>query len=178
MRIKLVEEMLEVHYNSGQFTTALLILEQKFESAFEMYLRLAAYYGERGLLTTSHSRSKRYEIFYEFASAIDREHAQLYEEALRYDLYLRENAKSRPSWAAPLPLDKNERYQMLKEHGWEKKYCHAEPCYYPVEKIANLLPTQPMSRAYLIREETPQWLLFDYESRSPWTNEAAVVHLS
>ena len=51
-KIKLVEEMLEIHYNSGQFLRTLYVLEKKFDSAFDMFLELARFYQNNGYVNT------------------------------------------------------------------------------------------------------------------------------
>ncbi len=116
LRLKGIENMVEVYYNSRQFTTALKLLEQEFEDAFAMYEELAGYYERNGLNGVNHSRLARYEILHAFirkmlkgrgrtemwaeGSAEESEAAMAkYEDALMCDLYQRENAKSRPSFA-------------------------------------------------------------------------------
>ncbi|MGN0396148.1 MAG: DUF4080 domain-containing protein, partial [Coprococcus sp.] len=66
-RIKLVEAMLEIYYNSGQFLRTLTVLERRFYSPFMMYLQLAYYYREHGLEEMNHTRLARAEILYDFA---------------------------------------------------------------------------------------------------------------
>ena len=38
LEIRLVEEMLELHYNSGQFLTYLAVLDWNYDSTFQMFL--------------------------------------------------------------------------------------------------------------------------------------------
>lgn len=118
LRLKGVENMVEVYYNSGQFANTLKLLVQEFPDAFVMYERLAQYYDCKGLNGLSHSRLARYEILHDFISSVLGEQNQssaengplsdggakertpaMYEDALMCDLYLRENSKSRPSFA-------------------------------------------------------------------------------
>lgn len=119
LKLKGIEDMVEVYYNSGQFPGTLKLLEQEFADAFMMFEGMVEYYSENGLSGLNHSRLARYEILHEFirwricgdGAACGQEkngtekkahpvHAlQEYEDALMCDLYLRENAKSRPSFA-------------------------------------------------------------------------------
>ena len=46
IRLKKIEEMVEVYYNSGQFRNTMEQLEQAYASSFEMYGALADYYIE------------------------------------------------------------------------------------------------------------------------------------
>ena len=98
LKLKQVEEMVEVYYNSGQFSYTLSHLVKAFVSPFELYERLGAYYEEYGLHLVSHSRVSRYEILLEFAKKYDKEREELYRELLIFDLYLRENMKNRPAF--------------------------------------------------------------------------------
>lgn len=100
LKLKGVEDMVEVYYNSGQFTHTLERLESRFTDAFSMYERLAEYYGRKKLSGLNHSRLARYEILHQFIKEElpDADVGQM-EDLLMVDLYLRENVKSRPSFA-------------------------------------------------------------------------------
>ena len=113
LKLKQVEEMVEVYYNSGQFSYTLSHLVKRFASPFELYERLGAYYEEHGLHLVSHSRVSRYEILLEFAKKYDKEREELYRELLIFDLYLRENMKNRPAFAGEYTVErKNFRHFM------------------------------------------------------------------
>ena len=105
-KLKAVEEMVEVYYNSGQFENTIRHLEQSFPHPFAMYEALAGYYEKEGLNGRSHSRMGRLEILRSFTEEVDKEQRGLYDELLILDLYLRENSKSRPAWAGDLSLYK------------------------------------------------------------------------
>ena len=99
--LKGVEEMVEVYYNSRQFENSLDWLEGHFPSAFAMYEQMAQYYEAKGLNGVSHSRMARYEILLEFVKEkLNIEETDIFVQILTYDLYLRENVKSRPAWAS------------------------------------------------------------------------------
>lgn len=101
-RLKRIEEMVELYYNSNQFAYTLKVLEKVFESPFEMFEKLADYYEEKGYFVNSPSRVYRYEVLLAFACSYDKEKEELYKELLTFDIYLRENMKSRPAFAADL----------------------------------------------------------------------------
>ena len=101
LTLKRVEEMVELYYNSAQFTHTLPVLEKRFVSPFSMFQRLAEFYEEKGLFRQSSSRTYRYQALLDFAVREDPKREALYRELLTFDLYLRENAKSRPSFAPP-----------------------------------------------------------------------------
>ncbi|MEG0214582.1 MAG: B12-binding domain-containing radical SAM protein [Hungatella sp.] len=99
LRLKAVEEMVEVYYNSGQFRRTIESLEGEFSSAFAMFTALADYYEEEKLFDISHNRLARYEILYQFMQQQQMQNLSGYRDLLMQDLYLRENSKSRPSFA-------------------------------------------------------------------------------
>ena len=102
LRLKQVEEMVELYYNSGQFRHTLRILQNAFESPFRLYEKLAEYYEENGYFVNSPARSYRYDVLLAFAIFVDKEREALYRELLTYDMYLREKCKSRPGFARDL----------------------------------------------------------------------------
>lgn len=165
LEIRLVEEMLELHYNSGQFLTYLAVLEWKYDSTFRMFLDMGHFYREHGYLDCSHSRVRRTEIVQEFAEIVDPERRDIYREALIFDLYKIEKSKSRPFWAKNVQQDKRQTGKYLREHGMEKKYCHFEYFEHINEK------------GEITEEKDPLWLLFDYENRDSLTNEAALFRI-
>ena len=100
LRLKGVEDMVEVYYNSRQFLKTLKLFEQEFGNAFSMYEYMAQYYDENHLTGLNHSRLARYEIFHDLIrQRVGEEKLGAFEDALMCDLYLRENAKSRPAFA-------------------------------------------------------------------------------
>ena len=71
------------------------------------YKALADFYEEKGYFVNSPSRSYRYQVLLDFATAVDSEREKLYKEALTFDLYLRENMKTRPEFARDLSEHKD-----------------------------------------------------------------------
>ncbi len=116
LRLKGVEDMVEVYYNSRQFLRTLKLFEQEFESAFAMYEYMAQYYDEQHLTGLNHSRLARYEIFHDLiGQKVEPEQMGAFEDALMCDLYFRENAKSRPSFALSQAPYKEELRRLVPE---------------------------------------------------------------
>ncbi len=159
--LKMIEEMVEVYYNSGQFSNTLRYLEKEYDSPFELYLQLGRFYEENHMQMLSHSRIARYELLLEFIRTLDTGKEAFYCEALTYDLYLRENIKNRPSFAGESRFSKEdmrkflERYEITKHN----KMSHLELFSYDI----------PGNGA-----EKETWALFDYQKRNPLTHEAQV----
>ena len=125
LRLKGVEDMVEVYYNSRQFMRTLKLFEQEFDGAFAMYEYMAGYYDEQHLTGLNHSRLARYEIFHDLISR-RAERMSMFEDALMCDLYLRENAKSRPSFALAQAPYKEEIRHMVPELRTLGTQVHAE----------------------------------------------------
>ena len=181
LNIRLVEEMLELHYNSGQFVQSLRVLEQAFDSAFAMYWEMGLYYLHHGLRGQNFSRMKRCEIFLDFATEKDPAHKEWYEQALTFDLYARENMKRRPAWAPDLSGMKKAQMKYLREHGLEKNYCHMEPfdkeflikfTHMDVEEYRRDISVTDGEDPAGIFPETVAGVLFDYEHRDALTGDA------
>ena len=116
LRLKGVEDMVEVYYNSRQFLKTLKLFEQEFENAFSMYEYMARYYDENHLTGLNHSRLARYEIFHALIrQKVGDDRLGALEDALMCDLYLRENVKSRPSFALVQTPYKEEIRRLLPE---------------------------------------------------------------
>ena len=163
IRIKQVEEMLEVYYNSGQFEMTMQILELAFASPFEMFLTLGRFYEARGWFYQKHSRIRRCEILLEFVKERGLPCRELYEEALTFDLYYRENMKSRPSWAPDPALFKDEARRLGQDH----KNCHLEPFYYDFSLLL-----EKKQRGYPARRAEWRFYRFSYGERDPLTGQA------
>ena len=152
LKLKRVESMVEVYYNSGQFQNTLEYLVPQFEDAFIFYEKLGAFYEEKGYSEISHSRMRRYEILLEFLkeeTQIDAETAAQY---MLYDLYLRERLKKRPSFAADQKAYESAIWAYRKEHR--------------ISRTAHI-EVFPGGKA----------ILFDYENRNPLSNNAATENV-
>lgn len=164
--LKLVEEMLEVYYNSGQFGMTMKVLELTMDNPFFLFLELGKFYGTRGLLAVSHSRLQRCEILLEFAGTIDPSHLELYQETLSFDLYFRENMKTRPSWAPELAEFK----EVTRKYCKKGKLSHAEPFWYDMETVMQ----QKTLVTYPGKLQERQFYLFSYGKKNPLTGQAEV----
>ena len=147
LRLKMVESMVEVYYNSGQFQNTLEYLVPQFADAFIFYEKLGAFYEKKGYSEISHSRMRRYEILLEFLREETDLDADVAAQHMLYDLYLREKLKKRPSFAAD-----------------QKPYDSAVWTYRKKHKISKT--------AHIEAFPDGTTILFDYENRNPLSNNA------
>lgn len=194
IRLKKIEEMVEMYYNSNQFTHTLAFLAEAFDSPFAMYESLADYFQRKGYFVHNPARASRYLILLEFAQEYSPDYREAYRELLTYDFYLREKAKSRPSFAVEI----KEQYPHFSEtlrtfyqeeerkphyladcagYDWKQlsKMTHLEPFVYPVwdEKRMKKVRKGELSCPC----KPGQWnynVLFEYRHRNPLTYEARI----
>lgn len=168
IRLKKIEEMVEVYYNSGQFRNTMEQLEQAYASSFEMYGALADYYEKNGLFRLSHSRIARYEILYHFIEETEgAERIAGYREWLTLDLYLRDNVKNRPAFLGENRVKPDEAAAFYKAEEEERRYLSGYEGY-------DRRQMRKMTHLEKIREEV---LLFDYRKRNPLNGDAAIYRI-
>ena len=147
LKLKAVESMVEVYYNSGQFQHTLEYLVPLAKDAFTFYESLGAFYEKKGYSEISHSRMRRYEILLEYLQEETDVSVEKASQKMLYDLYLREKLKKRPSFAPD-----------------QKVY---ETVIWDYRK-ANHIP----KTAHIEVFEDGRAVLFDYERRDPLSNNA------
>ena len=153
LKLKTVENMVEVYYNSGQFQNTLEYLENFFQDAFSIYERLGSFYMEKGYGDVSHTRMRRYEILLEFLEDVPEISMDQVKDQMVYDLYLRENLKSRPGFARD--------QKPFERHIWDFR---------KREKVAKNAHVEVFADGKV--------LLFDYADRDPLTNNAHVTDVT
>ena len=164
IELKGIEEMVEIYYNSGQFTHVVEALVENYVSAYQMYRDLWQYYEDHDYMGIQHRRSARYEIVLDFVKEKYPEQADVMRELLTYDYYLRENAKSRPEFAGEDATDKRFVRAFYEEEEKERKHL---PGYEQFDR------NQMRKMTHL--EYFPhmgKMLLFDYKFRNPLNQEA------
>ena len=153
LKLKTVENMVEVYYNSGQFQNTLEYLEKFFPDAFSIYERLGSFYMEKGYGDISHTRMRRYEILLEFLEDMPEISMDQVKDQMVYDLYLRENLKSRPGFARDQKPFERQVWDFRKR-----------------EKVAKNAHVEVFADGTV--------LLFNYADRDPLTNNAHVTDVT
>ena len=147
LKLKMVESMVEVYYNSGQFWHTLEYLVPFEKDAFTFYEKLGSFYEKKGYSEISHSRMRRYEILLEYLKEETDVSAEVAAQKMLYDLYLREKLKKRPAFASD-----------------QKQYETA---------VWNYRKNNQVSKtAHIEVFENGTVILFDYEKRDPLSKNA------
>lgn len=177
IRLKKIEEMVEVYYNSGQFSHTLQFLVKEWNSPFAFYEELSFYYEKNGLFGRNHTRITRYEILFAFICEKKKEKMEWFRELLIYDLYLRENVKSRPEFAGEETVSKEQLKEFYdkeeKEQRYLKKYKNHES-----RKLRKMTHMERFTHRVTGRmEEKETMVLFDYQDRNPLNYEALIYEI-
>ena len=147
LKLKMVESMVEVYYNSGQFWHTLEYLVPFEKDTFTFYEKLGSFYEKKGYSEISHSRMRRYEILLEYLKEETDVSAEVAAQKMLYDLYLREKLKKRPAFASD-----------------QKQYETA---------VWNYRKNNQVSKtAHIEVFENGTVILFDYEKRDPLSKNA------
>lgn len=175
--LKLVEEMVEVYYNSGQFAYTLKHLEKEYDSPFELFLELGRHYEKHALHLMSHSRITRYEILLDFIRSKCFVKEEFYRELLTFDLYLRENVKNRPTFAGEYDMEKEELNAFYEMESEEHRYLSGYE-QYDKRQLRKMTHIEKFHYDVLCDgEEKTIKILFDYENRSKLNHQATIFQI-
>lgn len=175
LKLKGICEMVEIYYNSGQFTHSIAYLEHFFTSPMKLYQTLHDYYERKEIDLLAHSRIRRYEILLEYfmeevldkIEPLDKEtQLDLFKEILILDIFLREDRKSRPTFAPKTPQNRNLR-DLYEKYKKELNQVHIEQFSFDV--LASAKSGKPIKENHL--------LLFDYSWRDPLNKSARLLIL-
>ncbi len=236
LQLKLVEEMVEVYYNSDQYEHVLSYLIPFFESPYAFYEALGTYYQKHQLFGIGFKREARYEAFRRFVEEYfcvgelkccgdnrlseQRDNSNdwklcdcqqnmvfsmnIFLSLLTYDYYLRENAKSRPSWSEKEPIEKSVYHEFFKNGGTQEVRLDGEG--YDSKVAARIMHIEPIvveALNWIIEDRDEKWMierkpeedipanrlffdtadrivycLFDYNQRNPLSKAASVTVLT
>ncbi|MGN0480307.1 MAG: B12-binding domain-containing radical SAM protein [Lachnospiraceae bacterium] len=152
LKLKQIEEMVETYYNSGQYSYSMRYLNKYYEAPYNLYEALAQFYEEKGCFDVKNSRIRTYELLHQFVEQNFKEHIEEFEGILLFDLYLRENLKSRPSFS--------------KEPDESKK-----------QYIRQLYRQFNVPKTGHIEQINGTYIIFDYEKRNPLNYQAKVTRI-
>ena len=200
LKLKGVEEMVEIYYNSHQFEQSVTYLMHFYKAPFDFFEDLAAFYEQCGFDKVQHGRMQRYDILLQFAekrhfgkvvndmAAADKKKdiqevhgdaIEILKAIMLYDLYARENLKSRPEWAQeilyrPLCEDFYRNREMTERYLPSYAGCTARQ----MKRMTHMEGFAMDIRATAASGQwtgEPEVLLFDYKERNPLTYAAKMT---
>lgn len=185
LRLKLVEEMVDVYYNSFQFTAVMAYLVRRCGSAFDLYYELGEYYRAGGLFDRKHSRLDRYEILWDFCMeryGAGEEQREDIRELLTYDLFCRDYVKNPPSFVRPRTDGIRETVRRYLEREVRPGGTLSEDyvgmttgqLYHMLYMDLFAIDMELAAETGAIKKSSPVYLLFDYRKRDPLDHSAAV----
>ena len=180
--LKGVEELVELYYNSGQYTLTLKYAVPFFESPFRFYEMFSAWYRGKGYHKLNHNRLEKYNILREFLREhIDENEWDTLDEIMLYDMYLRENVKGRPAWAKDTAQYKKEWKALYREQGEKLFPEDVQAGIYDSKRAANQSRIEVFEINIKKFEQSGQvekkqvFCLFDYSRRNPLNRAARTV---
>ena len=180
--LKGVEELVELYYNSGQYTLTLKYAVPFFESPFRFYEMFSAWYRVKGYHKLNHNRLEKYNILREFLREhIDENEWDTLDEIMLYDMYLRENVKGRPAWAKDTAQYKKEWKALYREQGEKLFPEDVQAGIYDSKRAANQSHIEVFEINIKKFEQSGQvekkqvFCLFDYSRRNPLNRAARTV---
>lgn len=180
--LKGVEELVELYYNSGQYTLTLKYAVPFFESPFCFYEMFSAWYRGKGYHKLNHNRLEKYNILREFLREhIDEHEWDTLDEIMLYDMYLRENVKGRPAWAKDTAQYKKEWKALYREQGEKLFPEDVQAGIYDSKRAANQSHIEVFEINIKKFEQSGQvekkqvFCLFDYSRRNPLNRAARTV---
>ena len=180
--LKGVEELVELYYNSGQYTLTLKYAVPFFESPFRFYEMFSAWYRGKGYHKLNHNRLEKYNILREFLREhIDENEWDTLYEIMLYDMYLRENVKGRPAWAKDTAQYKKEWKALYREQGEKLFPEDVQAGIYDSKRAANQSHIEVFEINIKKFEQSGQvekkqvFCLFDYSRRNPLNRAARTV---
>ena len=164
---------MEIYYGTGQFVNSINYLIGFFDTPYDFYKALGEFYASKSSNGEKHSRISRYNILLEFAQVIVCElekdslcDISVVKSLLTYDIYVRENIKTRPSFAVDATVYKEEIKIFARNNNIDKS-CHIEVMERKVLSYINDANDK-------ILDSDMVFVVFDYEKRSPLNHNATV----
>lgn len=173
LQLKAVEEMVEVYYNSGQYTQGLERLLDAFDSPFALFEKLGAWHQENGLALFHFSRNQRYENLLRFGERYIAEQPQkeLLKEALLYDYYSRDNEKNRPAFFGAERVEKAFAKAFYSEEARRHRYLKGP-------QYENTTDPRVLRKLTHLEKLGDAYYLFDYTRRNPVTGNVDAIQIT
>ena len=179
--LKMVEEMVECYYNSGQFAMTLAHLENYFEEPFDMFYEIGKYYETHFGKEVKHSRIARYNILKDFyEECIEDGDMAMMLHCLTMDVYLRENAKKRPDYSKDMSVYR----KLIKQYAKEAELNRSEHIEVIEDDVYSGMDWKLLSNVEFLedfvlegtyrKDKYKYMLIFDYDYKHPLTHQCRV----
>ena len=181
IKLKRIEAMVEIFYNSNQFRNTLNVLVRAFDDAFTMYEKLAFYYEQNGYFKMSVKRIYFYEVLLQFTEKYDEKNKDIYRELLTFDCYLRENIKTRPQFAISDEQDKEKGRQIYRQEFNNQTFSNYEG--FDVKQIMKMTHIEFFNysvwednvESIFCKKKERMAVIFDYKERNPLTSDCRLI---
>ena len=154
VRLKGIEEMVEIYYNSHQFELTMEALVREYDSPFMFYDALATFAKKENPEGKSLSRIGLFEQMQRFIYEFFGKCKEVFDTLLTMDYYLRDNARNRPPFAVGRELPRS----------LCGKDQHVEEISFDLERFL---------RDGSVYNQVERWI-FDYSQRSAISGNARV----
>ncbi|GKX32083.1 B12-binding domain-containing radical SAM protein [Vallitalea longa] len=184
LKLKMIEEMVEIYYNSGNFYFAIKYMERYFSDPFDLYEKLARYWLRNKYHEINHNKIKLYTILLEFYyDEVEKDDDNI-KEILKFDMYLQEKVKKYPYW---LERSNDFREDIIEFYKDENNILKFLPDYsnYTSKQISRMthleiFPINIIKWSHdfdqpIKNDETA--VLFDYHNRDVFRNNAKYVQV-
>lgn len=164
LRLKAIEEMVEVYYNSGKFLASLAYLVPLFPAPFTFYEQLSQYWLDNCCHYQSQSKIGLCTILYQFACQhqINRRALQW---RLKFDLCLHEKPKKLPPW---LTVSNDEQYHQAIT-SFYRTPANID-CYLPAYQQIDSKIIARQTHLEVFGDQHQQAILFDYTCKDLLSN--------
>lgn len=185
-RLKAVEQVLELYYNSGRFLYTMAFLEQffarKHQTAFELYDSLGQFYLSQGYADSSQSLSTLYDILHQFLLTYDAAEEELawFADCVRYDICLHEKPKKVPDWLqTTLSREQQEQFLQLLDAADFRKQQFGKTPYETMDRkqLARLFELQYFVRDLRTGDPVPEYACFFHYRHTDLYGSARVIVL-
>ena len=173
LKIKGIEEMVEVYYNSWQFARTVELLTEEFEDYFGLYEALADFYEEQGYNGRSHSRMERLLILREFALSLNPARQGRLRPGPSHGS-LRPGEEQEPAGFRSGSFRPEERDLRILQKRSRRQHQYLTGDTYEAMNARQLLNQTHLE---ILSEETEKWYLFDYQKRDPLTGDARIIQI-
>ena len=168
IKLKKVEEVTELFYNSGRFENTLNLLAEKYKTPFDFYFALGEFYFEKSYHLIPLSKEGHYNFLKLFHEKYFGEINSVFIESIRYDMIRYERPKKIPEWAVSQnPISRNQILEFLRNEENVEKYLPTYVGTNPKDICGNV---HIESFSYNVidnpHEEKNIILLFDYKNKS------------